>query len=83
MVSLTTTHPRATHRTAHRPAARERWTAFRARLAEQRRLERELAAYRTPAERAEVLAMIGRAHATGVDPVEVERTLAAFERSAA
>jgi hypothetical protein len=66
--------------TADRPVTlfeglRARWAEFSARRAEDRRLATELSTYRTPAERAEIEAMLTRAYEDGADPADVDHTL--------
>ena len=52
------------------PALRAAITARRATRADQQRLERELAGYRTPAERGELAAIMSRHTAEEVRPLE-------------
>ncbi len=59
-----------TSKTLSLPAVREAIAARRAARTEQRRLERELASYRTPAERSELAAILSRHTADEVRPLE-------------
>ena len=52
------------------PAVRAAMSARRAARAEQQRLERDLAGYRTPAERSELAAIMSRHTAEEVRPLE-------------